>query len=123
MEAKVRFKNKISEPLLKASDFSIKTKKRRKTNEEYYSLEFTVCKSMGISETYSFDSHDKKLLSDLLARIEAKGEFLFDLGCKACEKTVRCTEMDYDKYLEIAKSEGIEGEFKFGDSDGYVITV
>ena len=120
MEAKVRFKNKISEPLMSATDFGIKTKKKR--GETFYSLEFTVCKSMGISETYSFDSHDEKLLKTLLDQIMAKGEFLFDADCKACEKTIRCTEMDYDKYLELTRSGELEGELKFAGGD-YVITV
>ena len=119
MDIKVRFKNKIAEPLMSATDFSIKTKKRR--DDTYYSLEFTVCKSMGISETYSFDSHDEKLLTTLLEQIMAKGEFLFDTDCKACEKTIRCTEMDYDKYLELTQS-GVDGELKFAGKD-YVITV
>ncbi|MCL2616279.1 MAG: hypothetical protein FWD96_01390, partial [Defluviitaleaceae bacterium] len=81
-----------------------------------------VCKSMGIAETYSFDSHDEKLLRTLLEQIQAKGEFLFDEGCEACEQTIRCTEMDYDKYLELTKSGGITGELKFAGGD-YVITV
>jgi len=120
MAVKVRFKNKISEPLMEATDFVVKAKKKR--DKTYYSLEFTVCKSMGISETYSFDSHDEKLLKTLLDQIMAKGEFLFDEGCKACEKTIRCTEMDYDKYLEITKSGELQGELKFAGGD-YVITV
>ncbi|MCL2699631.1 MAG: hypothetical protein FWE68_04910, partial [Defluviitaleaceae bacterium] len=118
---KVRFKNKISEPLMKATDFVVKAKKKR--DKEWYSLEFTVCKSMGISEVYSFDSHDEKLLNDLLDRIKEKGEFLFDEGCNACEKTIRCTEMDYDKYIEMAQCGELGGELKFGDKGGYVITV
>jgi len=120
MEAKVRFKNKISEPLMSATDFSIKTKQKR--GETFYSLEFTVCKSMGISEVYSFDSHDEKLLKTLLDQIIAKGEFLFDEGCKACDKTIRCTEMDYDKYIEMTESGELKGELKFAGGD-YVITV
>ena len=120
MEAKVRFKNKISEPLMKATDFAIKTRKKR--DKTFYSLEFTVCKSMGITETYSFDSHDEKLLRTLLDQIAAKGEFLFDADCKACEKTIRCTEMDYDRYLELTQSGELQGELKFAGGD-YVITV
>jgi len=120
LEAKVRFKNKISEPLMKATDFNIKAKKKR--DKTFYSLEFTVCKSMGISEVYSFDSHDERLLQKLLEQITAKGEFLFDEGCKACEKTIRCTELDYDKYLEMTQSGALDGELKFAGGD-YVITV
>jgi len=120
MEVKVRFKNKISEPLMTATDFCVKAKKKR--NETYYSLEFTVCKSMGVTETYSFDSHDEKLLRTLLEQILAKGEFLFDIDCKVCEKTVRCTELDYDKYLEMTQSGELKGELKFAGKD-YVITV
>ncbi|MCL2674439.1 MAG: hypothetical protein FWE92_03815 [Defluviitaleaceae bacterium] len=121
MEVKVRFKNKISEPLMTATDFCVK-KKTKRNNEAYYCLEFTVCKSMGIAETYSFDSHDEKLLQLLLEQILAKGEFLFDVDCKACEKTVRCTELDYDKYLELSKCGELKGELKFAGGD-YVITV
>jgi len=121
MEVKVRFKNKISEPLMTATDFCVKAKKKR-NGEAYYSLEFTVCKSMGIAETCSFDSHDEKLLKTLLEQILAKGEFLFDVDCKACEKTIRCTEMDYDKYLEMTKDGEVNGELKFAGKD-YVITV
>jgi len=120
MEAKVRFRNKISEPLMQATDFGIKTKKKR--GETFYSLEFTVCKSMGVSETYSFDSHDEGLLQTLFDRIKDKGEFLFDTDCKVCEKTIRCTELDYDKYIELTKSDGESGELKFAGGD-YVITV
>jgi len=116
MEAKVRFKNKISEPLMKATDFSIRT--RKKKDETVYSLEFTVCKSMGISETYSFDSTDEKLLETLLDRIADKGEFLFDEACNACDKTA----LDYDMYIKLAQSGELDGELKFGDGD-YVITV
>jgi len=120
MEAQVRFKNKISEPLLKATDFGIKTKTKK--DKTWYSLEFTVCRSMGISATYSFDSHDKKLLETLLEQIKAKGEFLFDEDCKVCEKTVRCTELDYDKYVAMTKAGELKGELKFAGGD-YVITV
>ena len=102
------------------SDFCIKTKKKR--DKTFYSLEFTVCKSMGVSETYSFDSHDETLLKALLDQIMAKGEFLFDTDCKVCDKTIRCTELDYDKYLELTKSGELEGELKFAGGD-YVITV
>ena len=120
MEVKVRFKNKISEPLMSATDFCIKSKKKK--GETYYCLEFVVCKSMGVSETYSFDSHDEKLLVVLLENIEAKGEFLFDTDCKACEKTIRCTELDYDKYVEMSQCGELKGELKFAGGD-YVITV
>jgi len=116
MEAKVRFKNKISEPLMKATDFSIKT--RNKKGQTYYSLEFTVCKSMGVNETYSFDSTDEKMLRALLDKIETRGEFLFDEACKACDKTA----LDYDMYRKLADSGELGGELKFGDGD-YVITV
>ncbi|MCL2617454.1 MAG: hypothetical protein FWD98_00225 [Defluviitaleaceae bacterium] len=116
MEAKVRFKNKISEPLMTATDFGIKTRTRK--GETVYSLEFTVCKSMGVSEVYSFDSTDEKLLRALLSKIEASGEFLFDEACKVCDKTA----LDYDRYVELAQSGEIGGELKFGDG-GYVITV
>jgi hypothetical protein len=117
MEAKVRFKNKISEPLMKATDFKIVTKKRK--NETIYCLEFTVCMSMGHSKTYCFESHDEKMLKVLLEKIKAKGEFLFDEACKACDKTA----LDYDRYLELAKCGDLKGELKFGDKDDYVITV
>ena len=120
MEAKVRFKNKISEPLMKATDFGIKTKTKRGTT--FHSLEFTVCKSMGVSETYSFDSHDKNLLEKLLEQISIKSEFLFDEDCKLCEKTIRCTELDYDKYIELSQCGELGGELKFAGGD-YVITV
>ena len=117
MEVKVRFKNKISEPLYTASNFAVRT--RKKKNETVYSLEFTVCKSMGVSKTYSFDSHDEKMLNALLEMIKAKGEFLFDEACKACEETA----LDYDRYKELAKDGELKGELKFGDKDDYVITV
>jgi hypothetical protein len=117
MEVKVRFKNKISEPLYTASNFAVRTKKKK--NETVYSLEFTVCKSMGVSKTYSFDSHDEKMLNALLERIKAKGEFLFDEACKACEETA----LDYDRYKELASCGELKGELKFGDKDDYVITV
>jgi uncharacterized protein YaaR (DUF327 family) len=118
MEVKVRFKNKISEPLYKATDFAIRTKKKK--NDTFYSLEFTVCKSMGVSKTYSFDSHDEKMLKALLERIKEKGEFLFDEACKACTKTA----LDYDQYKELASCGELKGgELKFGDKDDYVITV
>ena len=120
MEAKVRFKNKISEPLMDCSDFCIKTK--TKQGVTFYSLEFVVCKSMGVSETYSFDSHDETLLKKLLEQIKTKGEFLFDTDCKACEKTIRCTELDYDKYVEMSQCGELKGELKFAGGD-YVITV
>jgi len=121
MEVKVRFKNKISEPLYKATDFAIKTKSWK--NKTWHCLEFNVCKSMGISETYSFDSHDKRLLEDLLERIKAKNEFIFDEDCKICEKTIRCTELDYDKYLEMLQTCKFESDkFKFAGGD-YVIIV
>jgi hypothetical protein len=120
MEAKVRFKNKISEPLLTATDFAIKTKKKK--GKEFHYLEFTVCKSMGVSKTYTFDSHDKVLLEKLLENIKAKGEFLFDEDCGACEQTISCTEMDYDKYIEMTKCGELKGELKFAGGD-YVITV
>ena len=120
MEVKVRFKNKISEPLMTATDFRIKSKTKR--GETVYSLEFIVCKSMGVSEMYSFDSHDEKLLEKLLVQIKDKGEFLFDTDCKVCEKTIRCTELDYDKYVEMTKCGELKGELKFAGGD-YVITV
>ena len=117
MEAKVRFKNKISEPLYTASDFVIRSKKKR--DATVYSLEFNVCKSMGVSKTYSFDSPDENLLKALLERIKAKGEFLFDEACKACDQTA----LDYERYVELSKSGELSGELKFGDKDDYVITV
>jgi hypothetical protein len=120
MEAKVRFKNKISEPLMKATDFSIRTKEKK--GQTFHSLEFKVCMSEGVNKTYSFDSHDELLLKKLLNKITEKGEFLFDLGCKACEETIRCTELDYDKYIELTQSGELTGELKFGGGD-YVITV
>ena len=120
MTAKVRFKNKISEPLMEATDFGILT--REKKGKTVHSLQFTVCKSMGIKSTYSFDSHDKKLLETVLENIKAKGEFLFDRDCKLCEETVRCTELDYDKYVQMTESGELKGELKFGGKD-YVITV
>ncbi|MCL2381043.1 MAG: hypothetical protein FWC64_05550 [Treponema sp.] len=116
MEAQVRFKNKISEPLYKATDFGIKTRKKKDTT--IYSLEFTVCKSMGVSKVYSFDSTDEKMLKALLGKIEEKGEFLFDEACKACDQTA----LDYDSYLALSQSGELKGELKFGDG-GYVITV
>ena len=120
MEVKVRFKNKISEPLMSATDFRVICKEKR--GKTVHSLEFVVCKSMGISETYSFDSHDKQLLEKLRDKILAKGEFLFDADCKACEKTIRCTELDYDKYIEMSQCGELKGELKFAGGD-YVITV
>jgi len=117
MEVKVRFKNKISEPLYTATNFAVRS--RKKKNETVYSLEFTVCKSMGVSKTYSFDSHDEKMLNALLERIRAKGEFLFDEACKACDKTA----LDYDSYVKMAQGGELKGELKFGDKDDYVITV
>ena len=119
MEVKVRFKNKISEPLMRATDFSIRSKQKK--GETMYSLEFKVCMSEGVFKTYSFDSHDEKLLKDLLDRITVKGEFLFNTACNACEETIRCTELDYDKYLALTKSGELAGELKFGGGD-YVIT-
>ncbi|MCL2857492.1 MAG: hypothetical protein FWE19_07250 [Oscillospiraceae bacterium] len=103
-----------------ATDFGVKAKKKH--DKIYYSLEFTVCKSMGVSEVYSFDSHDEKLLKTLLDQIMAKGEFLFDTDCKACDRTIRCTELDYDKYVEMTESGELKGELKFAGGD-YVITV
>jgi hypothetical protein len=103
-----------------ATDFGIKTKTKK--GNTVHSLEFTVCKSMGVNETYSFDSHDKKLLETLLEQIKVKGEFLFDEDCKVCEKTVRCTELDYDKYVAMTKAGELKGELKFAGGD-YVITV
>ena len=117
MEVKVRFKNKISEPLYTASDLRIISKKKK--NETLYCLEFRVCKSMGIAKTYSFDSTDEKLLQTLLEKIKAKGEFLFDEGCKACEETA----LDYDSYVKLSESGELKGDMKFGDDGGYVIAV
>jgi len=117
MEAKVRFKNKISEPLYSATGFAIRARKKRDTT--IYSLEFTVCKSMGVKKTYSFDSPDEALLKALLESIKAKGEFLFDEACGACDKTA----LDYERYVELSKSGELKGELKFGDRDDYVITV
>jgi len=116
MEVKVRLKNKISEPLMTATDFAIKTKTRK--GQTIHSLEFKVCKSMGITDTYSFDSTDEALLKTLLEKITAKGEFLFNHACKACTQTA----LDYDMYLALSKSGELDGELKFGGGD-YVITV
>jgi len=120
MEVKVRLKNRISEPLVSATDFVIKTKEKK--GKTVHSLEFTVCNSMGIKETFSFDSHDKALLDALLSGIKEKGEFLFDVDCKVCDKTVRCTEMDYDKFVEMTQCGEYQGELKFAGKD-YVITM
>ena len=120
MEVKVRFKNKIAEPLMKATDFAVCTKEKK--GETYYCLEFKVDYSMGIKKTYSFDSHDKKLIKDLCDRILAKGEFLFDTVCPMCEETIHCTELDYDKYVEKSKCGELSGELKFAGGD-YVVTV
>ena len=120
MEIKVRFANKISEPLMKATDFKVfPMEKKGKT---IHVLEFQADYSMGVKKTYHFESHDEKLIKDLHDRILAKGEFLFDTGCKACEETIHCTELDYDKYLEMSKCGELSGELKFGGED-YVITV
>ena len=121
MEIKVRFKNKISEPLMAATDFGVR--KKEKKGKTTHSLEFTVCYSMGVSKQYSFDSHDERLIKDLHDRILEKGEFLFDSGCQACEETISCTELDYDKYLAMTEAGEIEGgELKFAGRD-YIITV
>ena len=120
MEVKVRFKNKISEPLMKAIDFKVFAMEKK--GKTVHCLEFKVDYSMGVKKTYSFNSHDEKLIKDLYDRILAKGEFLFDTVCKACEETVHCTELDYDKYLEMTKCGELSGELKFGGED-YVITV
>ncbi|MCL2828337.1 MAG: hypothetical protein FWD99_06315 [Oscillospiraceae bacterium] len=120
MNAKVRFKNKISEPLMDATDFCIQTKAM--PDKTVYSLEFKVCYSEGVVKTYSFDSHDEKLIQDLFDRIAAKGEFLFDTACKACAQTIKCTELDYDMYLALTQSGEIEGDLKFAGGD-YVVTV
>jgi len=116
MEIKVKFNNKISEPSYKATDFAIRT--RTKKDQKWYSLEFTVCKSMGVSKVYSFDNDDKQLLDTLLERIKAKGEFIFDEGCKCCEKTA----VDFNKYQELIKGSG-DNPIKFGCKDNYVIIV
>jgi len=120
MSMKVRFKNKISEPLMDVVDLNIRAKE--KNGKTVYSLEFKVCYSGGVFKTYSFDSHDEKLIKDLHDRIVAKGEFLFDTACTACEQTIRCTELDYDKYLEMTKCGELSGELKFAGVD-YVVTV
>ena len=120
MEIKVRFKNKIAEPLMNATDFVVLTKEKK--GKTYHSLEFKVDYSMGIKKTYSFDSHDERLIKDLYHSIMTKGEFLFDTVCPACEETVHCTEMDYDKYVEMTKCGELSGELKFAGGD-YVITV
>jgi hypothetical protein len=120
MEAKVRFQNKISEPLMKATDFRILSKEKK--GKTVHSLEFKADYSMGIKKTYSFDSYDEKLIKDLYDRIAAKGEFLFDRVCPACEETIHCTEMDYDKYVEMSECGELSGELKFGGKD-YVVTV
>ena len=120
MEAKVRFKNKISEPLMKATDFRVFSKTKK--GKTLYSLEFVVDYSMGVKKTYNFDSHDEQLIKDLHDRILAKGEFLFDTLCKACEETINCTELDYDRYVEMTKCGELSGELKFGGTD-YVVTV
>jgi len=118
-EIKVRLKNKVSEPLMTATDFCIKEKKKK--DKVYYSLEFRVCKSMGISDTYSFDSADEKLLKALMKKITTKGEFLFDRACKACK--CKKTAMDYDAYLEMSKCGELKAsDLKFRGGD-YVITV
>jgi len=120
MIVKVRFKNKIAEPLMNATDFCVKTKEKK--GKTYHCLEFKVDYSMGIKKTYSFDSHDEKLINDLYDRISNKGEFLFDTLCTACEETISCTELDYDKYVEMSKCGELSGELKFGGED-YVVTV
>lgn len=120
MVAKVRLKNKIDEPLREATDFAIRTKVKK--GKTLHSLEFTVCKSMGIKETYSFDSYDAKIVTTLFDSIKEKGEFLFDVDCKVCDKTVRCTELDYDKFIEMTECGEYQGDLKFAGKD-YVITV
>ncbi|MCL2574143.1 MAG: hypothetical protein FWE34_06310 [Defluviitaleaceae bacterium] len=120
MEVKVRFKNKISEPLMTATDFCVRTKEKK--GKTLHCLEFKVDYSMGIKKTYNFDSHDEKLIKDLYDGILTKGEFLYDTVCPACEETVHCTELDYDKYLEMTKCGELSGELKFAGGD-YVITV
>ena len=120
MEAKVRFNNKISEPLMNATNFRII--KREKKGKTIHSLEFTVCYSMGVNMDYSFDSYDEKIVKDLYDKIAERGEFLFDRACKACEETVSCTEMDYDLYLEMSQAATEGGELKFAGKD-YVVTV
>jgi len=120
MVVKVRFKNKIAEPLMNATDFCIKSKEKK--GKTVYCLEFKADYSMGIKKTYSFDSYDEKLIKDLYDRICTKGEFLFDTLCTACEETIHCTELDYDKYVEMGECGQLGGELKFGGKD-YVVTV
>jgi len=120
MEIKVRFKNKVAEPLMNATDFCIQT--REKTDKtHFYSLMFKVCYSDGVFKTYSFNSADEDLLKALLDRITEKGEFLFDTACKVCAQTSQGTALDYDGYLAMTKAGELDGELKFSGGD-YVIT-
>jgi len=116
---KVRFKNKIAEPLMNATDFRLQAREMR--DKTYlYSLAFKVCYSDGTTKTYHFDSTDEALLKALLEKIKAKGEFVFDTACKACLEADQDTALDYDSYLALSQSGEVEGELKFAGGD-YVI--
>jgi len=120
MDIKVRFKNKMSEPVLNATDFCIQTRERA-DKTCFYSLMFKVCYSDGVSKTYSFNSTDEALLKTLLERIEAKGEFLFNTTCNVCEQTTQGAALNYDKYLALTETGELDGELNFVGGD-YVIT-
>jgi len=120
MEIQVRFKNKISEPLMRATDFCIESKET--PEKTMYSLVFKVCHSEGVFKTYSFDSCDENLLKALLEKITAKGQFLYDTACKVCKQSNQGTALNYDMYLDMTKSGELDGELKFAGGD-YVITV
>ena len=117
---KVRFKNKIAEPLMNATDFRLQAREQS-DNTYLYSLVFKVCYSDGVFKSYRFDSCDEALLQTLLERITAKGEFVFDTACKVCEQTSQGAALNYDSYLALSQSGELEGELKFVGGD-YVIT-